>query len=107
MRLPVPALLVCVVAASGCGGEAGDAPLPASGAAYRSLTPPERVAAAESCRDRAAAAAPEVASSELAKVDPRALGKELDVALSEAANRRRTFASLCAEHLPFVTPGAP
>lgn len=105
MRLAIAAVLVCLLAA-GCGGDESGAPLPASGAAYRALTPRERVAAAATCRDRAAAAAPRAASAELAEVDPAALRTELDVALSVAATRRRPFARLCAEHLPFVTPGA-
>jgi hypothetical protein len=104
MRLPIAAALVCVVAA-GCGGDTADAPLPASGAAYRSLTPHERATAATTCRDRAAAAAPRVASGELAEVDPSALRMQLDLALSLTANRRRPFSRLCAEILPFVTPG--
>jgi hypothetical protein len=106
MRLPIAAVLVCVVVA-GCGGDGAEAPLPASGAAYRALTPKDRVAAAKTCRDQAAARAPEVSSVELTKVDPRALRTQLDLALTLKANRRRAFSRLCAESLPFVTPGAP
>ena len=106
MRLPVLVVLVCIVAA-GCGDDAVDAPLPASGTAYRSLVPPERLAAATTCRDLAVAAAPRVAAGELAKVDPRALRSELDLALGQKANRHRAFSRLCAESLPFVTPGVP
>jgi len=62
---------------------------------------------AAGCRDRAAAAAAHIASGGLAKVDPRALRTELDLALSARANRHRPFMSLCEAHLPFVTHGAP
>jgi hypothetical protein len=103
MRVPIATVVVCAVAVAGCGG--ADAPLPASGVAYRSLTPGERVAAAATCRDRAAAAAPEVASGELAKVDAGALRTQLDLALSLKSNRRQAFSRLCAEYLPYVTPG--
>lgn len=106
MRLAIAAALVCVLVA-GCGGDDADSPLPASGTGYRSLTPSERLAAATTCRDRAVSAASRVASGELARVDPRALKTELDTALGSAANRRRAFTALCAEHLPFVTPGGP
>jgi len=106
MRLPIAAVLVCV-AAAGCGGDAADAPLPASGAAYHSLGPRARLAAATTCRDRAVAAAPAVASRELAEVEPTALRTQLDLALSLKANRRRAFTKLCTEYLPFVTPGVP
>jgi hypothetical protein len=105
MRRLIAVVVLCAVA--GCGGDAADAPLPASGAAYRALTPGERVAAATACRDRAAAAAAKVASGELAEVDPDALRSRLDVAVTEPANRRRAFTRLCAEHLPFATPGKP
>src|SRR6478735_8145291 len=105
MRLPIATVVVCVVAVAGCGGDAADTPLPASGAASRSLTPRARVAAAAGCRDRAAAAAPEVASGELANVDAGALRTQLDLALSLKSNRRQAFSRLCARYLPFVTPG--
>jgi hypothetical protein len=105
MRVPIATVVVCVVAVAGCGGDAAEAPLPASGAAYRSLTPGERVAAAATCRDRAAAAAAEVASGELAKVDAGALRTQLDLALTLKSNRRHAFSRLCAEYLPYVTPG--
>lgn len=105
MQLQCATVLVCVVAVAGCGGDGADAPLPASGAAYRSLTPGERVAAATTCRDRAASAAPQVASGELAKVDPVALRTQFDLALSLTSTRRQAFSRLCAEYLPFVTPG--
>jgi hypothetical protein len=103
VRHLIPAVVFCVLA--GCGGDAAEAPLPATGAAYRSLTAGERVAAAASCRDRAAGAAGKLAAGELADVDPGALHKRLDVALTDPGTRRRAFASLCAEYLPFETPG--
>lgn len=105
MRLSIPAVLIGVVTVAGCGGDPADVPLPASGAAYRALPQGARTDAARTCRDRAAAAAPDVASAELAKVDPVALRTQIDLAVSSKASRRLAFSRLCAEYLPFVTPG--
>jgi hypothetical protein len=65
----------------------------------------ERLAVAESCRDRAAARAGGDAADQLRDVDPQALRGELDVAFSYFSERRRSVAEMCAERLPFVTPG--
>jgi hypothetical protein len=96
----VPTAIVCAAVLAGCGS---DAPTPSSGAAYRALSPGERLDAAAECRDRAADAARGVAAKQLRAVDPRALRAELDV--SAKAKRGREFGRLCDEALPFVTPG--
>ena len=79
-----PALL-CAAALAGCGAETERpaAPLPPDGHAYRALDDAGRLAVAESCRDRAAAAS------------QYRLRRE----------QRRPVAVLCRERLPFVTPG--
>jgi hypothetical protein len=109
MRCPIAAALSCAVicgVVAGCAQDAAAPPaLPPTGAAYRALDDGGRLAAATACRDRAAAAARGVAADELAKADPRALRGELDAALSARAARRRPMRELCAQRLPFVTPG--
>ena len=107
MRSLAVTVLACGVLAAllGCGAAADPVPLPASGTAYRSLTAHERLAVATSCRDRAAAQAGGDAARQLRDVDPRALQDELDVAFSYFAERRRPVTEMCAERLPFVTPG--
>ena len=92
---------------AGCGSEAGDAPvaLPSSGAEYRALNDSERLAVAASCRDRAAARAEGVAAEELGRVDAHALREQLDAAFRLSSGQHRPVAELCAERLPFVTPG--
>jgi hypothetical protein len=107
MRCLVLTVLACGVLAAGVGcGEAADpVALPASGSAYRSLSPRERLAIAESCRDRAAARTRGDAARQLREVDPRALRDELDVAFSYYAERSRPVAEMCTERLPFLTPG--
>ena len=67
MRPGLLTAVVCGAALAGCGGEESLAPLPASGSAYRALGDARRLAVAESCRARAAAAADgEVAAEQLA-----------------------------------------
>jgi hypothetical protein len=73
--------------------------------AYRALGGDERLAIANSCRDRAAEEARGVAADQLRDVDPRALRAQLDDAFSYFAARRRSVAELCRERLPFVTSG--
>jgi hypothetical protein len=107
MRFPALTVLACgmLAAVVGCGAAADPVSLPGSGSAYRSLTARERLAVATTCRDRAAAQAGDDAARQLRDVDPRALRDELDVAFSYFAQRRRSVAAICAERLPFVTPG--
>jgi hypothetical protein len=92
---------------TGCGSEAAPSPvaLPSSGTAYRALNESDRLAVATSCRDRAAARADGVAAGELERVDARALRAQLDTAFRLIAEQHRPVAELCAELLPFVTPG--
>jgi hypothetical protein len=109
MRVSIATALVAGAAGvfAGCGSEADDAPVavPSSGTAYRALNDSERLAVAASCRDSAVAEADGVAADELGRVDARALREQLDVALRLIAQQRRPVAELCAERLPFVTPG--
>ena len=109
MRAALVTAVACgvVAAGSGCGGDAPDSPaaLPRTGTAYRALAEQDRLAVAETCRDRAASAARGRAASELADVDPRALREQLDAAFRITREQRRPVSELCAEQLPFVTPG--
>jgi hypothetical protein len=109
MRIPAITFVWCGVALAlvGCGREpaAPAVPLPPSGAAYRALSTRERVAVARSCRERAVAAARGTAARQLRKVDPEALRDRLDDAYAVIADRRRSVAEVCAERLPFETPG--
>ena len=106
MQLPFATalLLGAVGALAGCGSEAPVA-LPSSGTAYRTLHDDERLAVAASCRDRAAARADGVASEQLERVDARALRDQLDTAFRILRRQPRPVAELCAQQLPFVTPG--
>ena len=88
---------------AGCGEDARDAP--GSVAAYGSLGAGDRLAAAEACRDRAAASSEGVAADQLARVEPGALRGQFDLALKIAPDRGGTFYALCSERLPFVTRG--
>jgi hypothetical protein len=104
----IPALVgVVVVALAGCGAETPDTPaaLPRSGKAYRALDADARTAVAAGCRDRVAARARGTAARQLHAVDPRALRTELDDAFTVIARQRRSVAAVCAQRLPFVTPG--
>jgi hypothetical protein len=109
MRVLLATVLVlgAVGAVVGCGDQELEAAaaLPPSGTAYRALNDGERLAVAASCRDRAAARADGVAAEELGRVDPGALRDQLDAAFRRFRNQPRAVAELCAEHLPFVTPG--
>lgn len=107
MRGPTLVAIACGVAAlAGCGGTAEPpAALPASGAAYRGLSDAERLDVARSCRDRAAERARGRAARQLRTVDAGALRTQLDDAFSIIPDQRRPVAELCAERLPFVTPG--
>ena len=108
MRALVATALACgALGAGGCAGEEDAAPvaLPPSGTAYRALSDDQRLAVAESCRDRAADAAEGTAARQLADVDPQALRKEIDVTYRYLDEQPRPVAELCAERLPFVTPG--
>ena len=103
-----PGLLTAVVSGAvlaGCGGEEPLPPLPANGGDYRALGDARRLAVAESCRGRAAAAAGEVAAEQLARVDAAALRAELDSAYRIRREQRRPVADVCRDRLPFVTPG--
>ncbi len=109
MRVSIATALVAGAAGvfSGCGSEAADAPVPvpSSGTAYRALNDSERLAVAAGCRDRAAARAHGVAADELGRVDAHALREQLDAVFRLAPEQHRPVAELCAERLPFVTPG--
>jgi hypothetical protein len=107
MRFSIATALVVGAAFAGCGSDAIDEPvaLPASGTEYRALDDGERLAVATACRDRAASRADGVAADELGRVEPQALRKQLDVTFRLTAEQNRPVAELCAERLPFVTPG--
>ena len=109
MQVSVAIALVAGAAGllAGCGSEAADAPvaLPSSGTAYRALTDGERLAVAASCRDRVAARADGQAADELGRVDAHALRDQLDAAFRLTSEHHRPVFELCAERLPFVTPG--
>jgi hypothetical protein len=107
MRSLALAVLTCGVlaAAVGCGEDADPVALPGSGSVYRSLPAGDRLAVAESCRDRAAAAAEGDAARQLHDIDPEVLRGALDDAVAYVSERRHSVAELCAERLPFVTPG--
>jgi hypothetical protein len=94
-------------AVSGCGGDESESSsaLPRTGTAYRAMGEQQRLAVAGTCRDSAASAARGRAASEIAEVDPRALREQLDAAFALTREQRRPVSELCAEQLPFVTPG--
>jgi hypothetical protein len=96
-----------LVALVGCGSDtpARPAALPSSGKAYRALADDDRTVVAESCRDRAARAATGTAAAQLHAVDSEALREQLDDAFRIIPVQRRSVAGVCAERLPFVTPG--
>lgn len=79
--------------------------LPPSGRAYRALGDAERVAVAESCRDRAASRARGLAARQLRAVDAVALRDEIDSTYYAVAEQRRSVADVCNEVIAFVTPG--
>jgi hypothetical protein len=95
------------VALAGCGDQTPAAPaaLPPTGKAYRALSDAERLAVAESCRDRAAAGAGDTAAGQIRSIDARALRAELDDAFTFIPDQRRAVAGVCARLVPFVTPG--
>jgi hypothetical protein len=99
--------VVLTVALAGCGDQTAATPvaLPSSGKAYRALSNRDRLAVAESCRDRAAARAGGTAAAQIRAVDPRALRTELDDAFTYVQDQRRAVAGVCARLVPFVTPG--
>ena len=102
------AVVCCALAfGAGCGGDAPESPaaLPRTGTAYRALGEQQRLAVAESCRDRVASAARGRAASQLAEVDPAKLREQLDAAFRLTRVQPRPVSELCAEQLPFVTPG--
>jgi hypothetical protein len=103
------AVLVLVLAGvvASCGGGESDAStaLPSSGRAYRALCDAGRLAVAASCRDRAAARAHCAAARQLRAVGAEALRDQLDDAYTIIPDQRRPVAAICAERLPFVTPG--
>lgn len=109
MRVPIATAVVCCAAGvlAACGDESIEAPvaLPKSGTAYRALSDDGRLAVAASCRDVVAARAGSVAASQLREVDLRALREQLDAAFRVIRDQRRPVADVCAENLPFVTPG--
>jgi hypothetical protein len=103
-------LWVCLAGTvlAGCGAERSLEPaaaLPPTGTAYRALDASYRTAVAASCRDRVAASQSGRAARQLRSVDPTALRNELDDAFAIIAAQRRSVARICAEVVPFVTPG--
>jgi hypothetical protein len=98
------ALTIVASALSACGedGRIPD-PGPATGAEYRRLGESDRVAAARSCRDAAAARTSGLAARQIAQVDPALLRTELDLAIAD--DRHVTFRAACAAAVPLVTPG--
>lgn len=116
MRGRAPALLLVAVVAAAALGACGDdrsrrsapaatGPLPPSGHAYRALDARDRLAVAERCRARAAAATHGLAAGQLRAVDAGALRDQLDTAYTAVARQGRPVARVCARVLPFVTPG--
>jgi hypothetical protein len=109
MRPALVMALLCGAAAAlaACGDDASEptAPLPPSGVAYRALGDAQRLEAAERCRDGAAAGAGDMAAAQLRDIDAAALRTELDSAYRLKREQRRPVAEVCAERLPFVTPG--
>jgi hypothetical protein len=106
MRAQVATVLACgaLGALAGCGDEAPVA-APPSGTAYRALGDEERLAVAAGCRDRAAGRAGDGTEGQLRDVDPRALREQLDATFALRREQSRAVAEVCAELLPFVTPG--
>jgi hypothetical protein len=72
---------------------------------YRALDASHRVAIAAGCRNRVAATHSGEAARQVRCVDPSALRVELDDAFAIVAAQRRSVARVCAEVVPFVTPG--
>ena len=109
MRLLPATILIlgALGATAGCGDREAEAPvaLPPSGTAYRKLDDGDRLAVAAGCRDRAAAEADGAAAAELARVDPHELRDELDATFALVRYQPRPVAAICAQRLPFVTPG--
>jgi hypothetical protein len=104
----IGAVCLAVWALAGCGAGRSTEPavaLPSSGLAYRVLDESHRVAVAASCRDRVAANASGEAARQLRSVDPVALRAELDDAFAIIAAKRRSVVRVCADVVPFVTPG--
>jgi hypothetical protein len=102
--------LVCLAGAvlAACGADRSieaAATLPSSGTAYRALDVDQRAAVAAGCRDRVAATSSGEAARQLRSVDPFALRSELDDAFTFIAAQHRSVADVCAEVVPFVTPG--
>jgi hypothetical protein len=105
MRSALAIALLCGALVA-CGAEQEAAgPLPPTGVAYRALGDADRLAVAERCRERAVAAAGELAAQQLDRVDPAALRAELDARYRLTRQQRRPVADVCREQLPFVTPG--
>ena len=95
-------------ALAGCGADRAVEPaetLPSTGTAYRVLDASHRLAIAAACRERAAAKRSGLAAKQLRAVDAAALRAELDDAFAIIAAQRRSVAAVCAEVVPFVTPG--
>ena len=106
MRRVLTTAIACGAAGvlTACGADRPVA-LPASGSAYRALDAGARLKVAESCRDRAAARSSGIAARQLRAADPAALREQLDDAFTIIAVQRRPVATVCAQRLPFVTPG--
>ena len=84
------------------GADSAPDPRPGTTASYRGLTGPARAAAAQGCRDRAAARMDGLAARQLAAVDAERLRRQLDITLAGERNRV-PFERACAEVLPLVT----
>jgi hypothetical protein len=104
----IGAVFLAGAVVAGCGADRSieaAATLPSSGTAYRALDVDRRTAVAAGCRDRAAARTSGEPARQLRSVDPSALRAELDDAFAIIPAQRRSVADVCAEVVPFVTPG--
>jgi hypothetical protein len=104
----IASLCLAGAALMGCGVDRSIEPaamLPRTGAAYRALDANHRAAVAAGCRDRVAAEHVGEAARQLRAADPRALRQELDDAFTVIAIQRRSVIRVCADVIPFVTPG--
>jgi hypothetical protein len=102
---PLVVMLAAIIAACGGAGTAAPVTLPPSGHAYRALGDVDRLAVAESCRDRAAARARAAAARQPRAIDAEALRDQLDDAYTIIPDQGRAVAAVCAARIPFVTPG--
>jgi hypothetical protein len=108
-RAATLAMLIIVLGGfvAGCGrsSTAARVSFPSSGRAYRVLSNADRLAVAATCRDRAAARVGGAAARQVRAIDAAAVREQLDDAYTIIPEQRRPVARVCAERVPFVTPG--